>query len=70
MAFDVLCLDGIDLCGRPWSERRHTLEDLRAAGRGDQCWRVNTAFVDGVGLLAATADLGLEGVVAKRVTSR
>jgi bifunctional non-homologous end joining protein LigD len=31
---------------------------------------VNTAFVDGPGLLAATAGLVLEGVVAKRVTSR
>jgi bifunctional non-homologous end joining protein LigD len=70
MAFDVLCLDGVDLCGRPWAERRHILEEVWAAGPGDQCWRVNTAFVDGPALLAATADLGLEGVVAKRVTSR
>ena len=33
-------------------------------------WRVDTAFVDEPGLLAAAAGLGLEGVVAKRVTSR
>ena len=33
-------------------------------------WRVSTAFADGPGLLAATAGMGLEGVVAKRVTSR
>jgi ATP-dependent DNA ligase len=36
----------------------------------DNVWRVNTAFVDGPGLLAATADMALEGVVAKRITSR
>jgi bifunctional non-homologous end joining protein LigD len=69
MAFDVLAADGIDVCGRPWAERRQLLGELYDVAAAD-VWRVNTAFVDGPGLLAATAGMGLEGVVAKRVTSR
>ncbi len=69
MAFDVLALDGVDVCGRPWVERRQFLHELRESAP-DVGWRVNTAFVDGPGLLAATADMGLEGVVAERATSR
>jgi bifunctional non-homologous end joining protein LigD len=68
-AFDVLAVDGDDVCGRPWAERRQLLDELHDLAPGDM-WRVNTAFVDGPGLLAATAGMGLEGVVAKRVTSR
>jgi hypothetical protein len=69
MAFDVLAVDAIDLCGYPWAKRRRTLEELYDQAP-DDIWRVNTAFADGPGLLAATAGMGLEGVVAKRVTSR
>jgi bifunctional non-homologous end joining protein LigD len=69
MAFDVLTVDAIDMCGCPWAKRRRTLEELHAQAP-DDIWRVNTAFADGPGLLAATAGMGLEGVVAKRVTSR
>ena len=70
MAFDVLAVDGEDLCARPWAERRQILQDLHELSGGTSAWRVNTAFADGEGLLAATAGMGLEGVVAKRVTSR
>jgi hypothetical protein len=69
MAFDVLAVDAIDLCGCPWDKRRQTLEELYDQAPHD-ILRVNTAFLDGPGLLAATAGMGLEGVVAKRVTSR
>jgi bifunctional non-homologous end joining protein LigD len=69
MAFDVLVVDAIDLCGCPWAQRRRTLEELYDQAPED-IWRFNTAFADGPGLLAATAGMGLEGVVAKRVTSR
>jgi bifunctional non-homologous end joining protein LigD len=69
MAFDVLAVDAIDICGYPWAQRRQRLEDLYEQAP-DDIWRVNTAFADGPGLLAATAGMGLEGVVAKRVTSR
>lgn len=70
MAFDVLAVDGEDVCARPWAERRQLLEDLHDLTSDEGVWRVSTAFDDGPGLLAATADMGLEGVVAKRVTSR
>jgi bifunctional non-homologous end joining protein LigD len=70
MAFDVLAVDGIDMCGLPWAKRRETLEELYDQTPLDDIWRVNIAFADGPGLLAATASMGLEGVVAKRVTSR
>jgi bifunctional non-homologous end joining protein LigD len=70
MAFDVLVVDAVDMCGCPWAKRRRTLEELHDQTPPDDIWRVNTAFVDGPGLLAATAGMGLEGVVAKRVTSR
>jgi bifunctional non-homologous end joining protein LigD len=69
MAFDVLAVDAIDMCGSPWAKRRRALEELYDQA-ADDIWRVNTAFADGPGLLAATAGMGLEGVVAKRVTSR
>ena len=64
MAFDVLALDGVDVCGRPWADRRQLLQDLHHLAVDDAVWRVNTAFVDGPGLLAAAAGMGLEGVVA------
>jgi len=69
MAFDVLVADGVDVCRRPWTERRQLLEDLYDLSAGNCVWRVSTAFADGPSLFAATADRGLEGVVAKRVTS-
>jgi bifunctional non-homologous end joining protein LigD len=69
MAFDLLAVDGGDVCGQPWGARRQLLQELHNLAPGDM-WRVNTAFVDGPGLLTATAGMGLEGVVAKRVTSR
>jgi bifunctional non-homologous end joining protein LigD len=69
MAFDVLSVDGVDVCSLRWVERRRLLQELDDQAPAD-IWRVNTAFVDGSALLAATAGLGLEGVVAKRMTSR
>jgi bifunctional non-homologous end joining protein LigD len=69
MVFDVVVADGQDLCAMPWAARRLVLEELRSAAP-DPVWRINTAFADGAGLLAKTADMGLEGVVAKRTTPR
>lgn len=65
--FDVPVLDGQDLTHRPWSERRHALEQLGLHGTS---WRTPETFDDGAALLAATAAQGLEGVVAKRRASR
>jgi bifunctional non-homologous end joining protein LigD len=64
--FDVPVLDGQDLTGRPWQERRRALEGLGLQGVG---WRTPDTFDDGSALLAATATQGLEGVVAKRRSS-
>ena len=66
LAFDLLRLDGMDLTALPWSARRAALEDLVDEIPGVQ---VSPVYDDGRGLLAATADQGLEGVVSKRRTS-
>lgn len=66
LAFDLLRLDGMDLTGLPWSARRAALEDLVDAVPGVQ---VSPVYDDGRGLLAATADQGLEGVLSKRRSS-
>lgn len=69
MAFDVLMVDGASTCSLPWSRRRHLLKELHSEAE-DPVWRINTAFHDGDKLMAATAEMRLEGVVAKLTTSR
>jgi bifunctional non-homologous end joining protein LigD len=64
--FDLLWLDGHDLCPLPWSERRRLLEDLVEAGPS---WRVSPVHDDGPVLLAIAAEQGLEGIVSKRIAS-
>lgn len=66
MAFDLLRLLGEDLTAQPWSARRELLEQLEIDGPR---WQVPPTYDDGEGLLAATADQGLEGIVAKRRTA-
>ncbi len=67
VAYDVLWLDGASVCRRPYLERRTLLEGL---GLDGPRWATVEAFDCEPGdLLAACADLGLEGVVAKRATS-
>lgn len=66
MAFDLLRLDGLDLTGLPWRTRREALEQLLPESGPA---RLSPVYDDGAGLLAATAEQGLEGVVSKRVTS-
>ncbi|WP_131103520.1 DNA ligase [Ornithinimicrobium sufpigmenti] len=63
IAFDLLRVDGMQLTGLPWSARRAALEDLLDDVPGVL---VSPVYDDGVQLLAATADQGLEGVVSKR----
>lgn len=67
IAFDLLRLYGVDLTDRPLSERRATLERL-AADRPQ--WTVSPSFDDGPATEAAARAHGLEGVVAKRLSSR
>jgi len=66
MVFDVLRLNGVDLCGRPYAERRETLERLDLP---DPRWYVPPVFDDGEATVAAAQENGLEGVVAKRLAA-
>jgi bifunctional non-homologous end joining protein LigD len=66
MAFDLLRLYGVDLVSRPWTERRTSLDRLELPEAG---WGRSPVYPDGVALLAATLEQGLEGVVAKRRSS-
>lgn len=69
MAFDLLSHAGANTCSLPWTSRRNLLQGL-LGDPGGRSWRLNTAFPDGQALLAQTAEMGLEGVVAKRCQSR
>lgn len=66
VVFDVVRLLGQDLTGQPWSARRALLEQLELDGPRVQ---VPPVHDDGEGLLAATAEQGLEGIVSKRRSS-
>lgn len=66
LIFDVLRLYGVDLCARPYAERRATLERLDLDG---PYWTVPPSFDDGPATLTASKEQGLEGVVAKRLSS-
>lgn len=71
MVFDLLWHDGGPLVDRPYTARRATLEGLALAGPN---WQTPgsepAASPRGRALMAATRDLGLEGIVAKRSDSR
>ena len=65
--FDLLYLDGESLMKLPYTERRARLEAL---GLDGPAWRVpGYRAGDGAALLAASAEQGLEGIVAKRLDS-
>jgi bifunctional non-homologous end joining protein LigD len=67
LAFDLLHLDGLDQTGLPYRERRERLEGLGLAG---ERWSV-APTVPGTGRDAREVahGLGLNGIVAKRLTS-
>lgn len=68
LLFDVLYLDGESTVDRPYEERRRLLESLALSG---PAWQTPDAFREaGADVLRASRDQGLEGVVAKRLTSR
>jgi bifunctional non-homologous end joining protein LigD len=65
--FDLLWLDGHSLMGAPYGERRTQLAALALSG---ESWQTPEHILgEGKALLAATAEQGLEGVVAKRLDS-
>jgi bifunctional non-homologous end joining protein LigD len=66
--FDLLYLDGRNLMGLSYDERRERLDSL---GLGGPAWRVPAAHPGhGRRLLEATQAQGLEGILAKRRNSR
>jgi bifunctional non-homologous end joining protein LigD len=66
--FDLLWLDGHSLMELPYTERRARLTELEL-GDGER-WRVPDYLTGhGTELLEATAQQGLEGVIAKRLDS-
>jgi len=67
MVFDVLWLAGHSTCELPYRERRTLLERLDLSG---PFWQTPpTTFGGGAAVLATADQLGLEGVVAKRLDS-
>jgi bifunctional non-homologous end joining protein LigD len=69
LAFDLLCLDGRPLLDARYSERRALLDGLGLQGRHCQA---PPSFTDvtGAEIIAVSKQHGLEGVVAKRLSSR
>jgi bifunctional non-homologous end joining protein LigD len=67
MIFDLLWLDGHSLMGLPYTERRARLAGLQLNG---ERWQTPEHVIGhGAELLAAAAQQGLEGIVAKRPDS-
>ena len=67
LVFDVLHLDGVSTRDLAWTDRRRVLEGLEVQG---PAWQTPKAHVEnGPAVLEASKAGGLEGVVAKRVTS-
>ena len=63
--FDLLYLDGHTTMGLPYEERRKLLDELDLNG---PAWRTPTYHRgEGKALLDATKDLGIEGIVAKKL---
>jgi len=71
IAFDLLRLDGVDLCALPLTERRARLLGLGLDTVPDRmgAWHVPPTYDDGQMLLDAATTQGLEGIVSKRLSS-
>ena len=63
VAFDVLRVNGHDVCCNPWADRRALLEEL---WQERTCARLADVFDDGHALFQAVVEHGPEGIVAKR----
>ena len=68
MVFDVLWRDGELLTELPYTERRRALEELGLGSTRYQVPPISTEHGDAA--LATSRELGLEGIVAKRLDSR
>jgi bifunctional non-homologous end joining protein LigD len=68
VAFDLLSLDGDDMRERPIEARREALARLAAGVKGIVFSEALAA--DGAVVFAKACELGLEGIVSKRASSR
>jgi bifunctional non-homologous end joining protein LigD len=68
--FDLLHCDGRPLTGKPWSERRALLEQLRPQLEANPRVKMIEAFDDGAALWQAIVEQGMEGLIAKKRSSR
>jgi bifunctional non-homologous end joining protein LigD len=69
VVFDVLARDGVSTMDLPYVERREILANLELAARPGLTVPANFTDAPGELVLAAVAQQGLEGVVAKRLAS-
>jgi bifunctional non-homologous end joining protein LigD len=70
VVFDVLHLDGQDLTALPYSERRVVLQDLHLDRVAPQLAATPTwTGIDGGEVLSAMVEMGMEGTVAKAISS-
>ena len=67
VVFDLLELDGEPVIAEPWSRRRRLLEELIVPGAPMVV--LSQTYEDGEALLEAARARGLEGIMAKRVSS-
>lgn len=68
LVFDVLHLEGRSCLDLPYSDRRRLLEGLELAGPN---WHVSPSYPgEGAAVVEAANEQRLEGVIAKRLTSR
>jgi bifunctional non-homologous end joining protein LigD len=65
--FDLLQVNGRDMRALSLEERRHHLKHQLAPHPGGGMLRYSESFADPTRLLAAADDLGLEGVISKRL---
>jgi ATP-dependent DNA ligase len=65
--FDVLRVNGVDVKHEPCKRRRQRLEE---PGLDGVRWTTASVFDDGEALWGTVCERGLEGVVAKKLTSR
>jgi bifunctional non-homologous end joining protein LigD len=65
-AFDLLYLDGRDLRGAPLEERKKLLKEIL---KPTDVIRYSEHFTDGIALLEAAKQQGVEGIVGKRASS-
>lgn len=64
--FDLLYFAGHSICGDTYQTRRRRLDALQLAG---PAWQTPPYYADGPALRDAARDMGLEGIVAKRLDS-